>query len=93
MSTDAQKKALGDYLRDCRNAVGMTLADVEQTTDGTATALYICNLEEAKVALPAPHILHALAGAYVVPYVKLMELAGHVRKAPGPDAGQNFLQP
>lgn len=58
----------------------MTLLDVEVATDGTAAARYIAKLEAGEIELPAPHVLYVLAGAYIVPYEKLMELAGHIRR-------------
>ena len=60
--------------------MGLTLADVEKITDGATTALHVCDLEEAKVPLPAPHVLYALAGAYVISYEELMEKAGHLNR-------------
>jgi HTH-type transcriptional regulator, competence development regulator len=81
MSTHVEREALGDHLRAARKALGMTLADVEEATDGIS-ALYVCELEEGRVKFPAPHVLHALAGAYVISYVNLMQLAGHIRPKP-----------
>lgn len=40
---------------------------------------YITALEAATVKFPAPHVLFALGSAYCYPYLKLMELAGHLR--------------
>ncbi len=59
----------------------MSLGEAEKVSDGVSSQ-YIAALEAGEVKFPAPHILHALAGAYVVSYVKLMELAGHVRPRP-----------
>lgn len=82
MSTEAERKALGDYLRGVREAMKLTHGEVEKMTDGTASAEYVRALEAGEVRLPAPFVLYALAGAYVVSYEKLIELAGHVRPKP-----------
>jgi transcriptional regulator with XRE-family HTH domain len=82
MSTEAERKTLGDYLRGVREAFPMSFAEVEKATDAQVSESYLKRLEAGMVQLPAPHVLYALAGAYIVSYEKLMTLAGHIRPAP-----------
>lgn len=59
----------------------MSVADAAAICENVS-AQYITALEAAEVKFPAPFALHALAGVYVISYIKLMELAGHVRPNP-----------
>lgn len=72
-----QRRALGAKLCVLRRGLGMTLDQVEHETGGTVAVEYLRRLESGTVPFPSPHILFALAGAYVFPYEKLMELIGH----------------
>jgi HTH-type transcriptional regulator, competence development regulator len=72
-------QALGSYLKEVRKKNDLTLRDVEETTD--ISNAYLSQLENGKVTKPSPHILHALATIYRVPYETLMERAGYVKTA------------
>jgi HTH-type transcriptional regulator, competence development regulator len=68
--------ALGSYLKEVRKKSDLALRDVEDATD--ISNAYLSQLENGKVTKPSPHILHALATLYRVPYETLMERAGYV---------------
>jgi transcriptional regulator with XRE-family HTH domain len=75
------QKSLGQYLSTLRAAKRMSLREVEEATDREISNAYLSQLENEKITKPSPHILHALANVYGVPYEKLMERAGYL-KAP-----------
>jgi transcriptional regulator with XRE-family HTH domain len=68
--------ALGDYLRHLRNALRMTLRDVEEAS--SVSNAYLSQLENGKIGKPSPHILHKLSQIYRVSYEGLMERAGYI---------------
>ncbi len=70
-----EKPALGLYLRSLRDARGLTLREVEDST-GVSNA-FLSQLESGKVKQPSPTVLYKLAHAYEVPYEALMERAGY----------------
>lgn len=82
MTSDTQQQqraeALGAYLKSLRTGLGLTLREVEDTTETQVSNAYLSQLENGKIAKPSPHILHALASAYHASYEKLMERAGYV---------------
>ena len=67
---------LGRLLREVRELRRLSLGDVAKKS-GISSA-YVHKLEQGKVYAPSPHVLHALAHVLVVPYSKLLELAGYV---------------
>lgn len=75
-------EALGAYLKSVRTGLDLSLREVEEATDKHVSNAYLSQLENGRIAKPSPHILHALAGAYNVPYEKLMERAGYIAPAP-----------
>lgn len=66
---------LGTYLKSLRDAKGLTLRAVEETT-GVSNA-FLSQLESGKVKQPSPIVLYKLAQNYNVPYEMLMEYAGY----------------
>jgi len=70
--------ALGAYLKSVRDGLKLSLREVETATDNQVSNPYLSQLENGKIAKPSPHILHALSGAYQIPYERLMERAGYV---------------
>jgi transcriptional regulator with XRE-family HTH domain len=82
MGAQSQKStaahALGDYLKAVRKKSGLALREVEEATD--ISNAYLSQLENSRVTRPSPHILHALATVYRVPYETLMERAGYTPK-------------
>jgi len=78
--------ALGSYLKEVRKKNGLSLREVEDATD--ISNAYLSQLENGRVTKPSPHILHALATVYRVPYETLMERAGYVTlKKPSEQTG------
>lgn len=74
----AQPGDLGQYLRDARMALGLSLRDVEEATGHEVSNAYLSQLETAKVKKPSPHILYALSSALSVLYDELMQRAGYI---------------
>ena len=75
------KAKLGAYLRSLRDAKGLTLRQVEEST--RVSNAFLSQLESGKVKQPSPAILYKLAQLYDVPYETLMERAGYpVPKSP-----------
>ena len=75
-------EALGAYLKSVRAGLNFSLREVESATDSQVSNAYLSQLENGKIAKPSPHILHALAGAYHIPYERLMERAGYIAPTP-----------
>ena len=67
--------ALGQFLRQARDAQNLSLREVEKQT-GVSNA-YISQLESGKMAQPSPTILHKLCQLYEVSYGEAFQLAGH----------------
>ena len=76
-------QALGEYLRNLRDSLRLTLREVEEAS--RVSNAYLSQLEHGKISKPSPHILFKLAAVYGVPYEKLMEKAGYITRAK-PDA-------
>lgn len=80
---------LGQYLWDLRQAVKLTLREVEEFSDRKVSNAYLSQLETKKISKPSPAILHELAAVYAPRspqkvtdaelYQRLMELAGYIR--------------
>ena len=69
---------LGQYLRDARMALGLSLRDVDEATGHEVSNAYLSQLETGKVKKPSPHVLYALSLALSVPYDQLMQRAGYI---------------
>ena len=69
---------LGQYLRDARMALGLSLRDVEEASGHEVSNAYLSQLETGKVKKPSPHVLYALSLALSVPYDELMQRAGYI---------------
>jgi HTH-type transcriptional regulator, competence development regulator len=67
--------ALGALLRDARNALGLSLREVEAKA-GVSNA-YLSQLEGAKIKQPSPAILHKLCEVYGTSYSVALEFAGY----------------
>jgi transcriptional regulator with XRE-family HTH domain len=77
--------ALGGLLAHLRVARGLSLRQVEETTDKAVSNAYLSQLEKGRIQKPSPHVLHSLAAVYAVPYETLMEKAGYL--LPSEDGG------
>jgi transcriptional regulator with XRE-family HTH domain len=75
-------------LVDLRVAKGLSLRQVEETTDKALSNAYLSQLEKGKIQKPSPHVLHSLAAAYAVPYETLMEKAGYLLPSEANEGGR-----
>ena len=78
--TPSDRGELGQYLWDLRQAAGIKSLREAEDKSGVSNA-YISQLETGRIPKPSPDILSKLAEAYKGPYERLMELAGHIKKA------------
>lgn len=67
--------ALGKYLKAGREAKGLTLRAVEEST-GVSNA-YLSQLEGGRIQQPSPVDLHKLCDLYELEYALAMEYAGY----------------
>ncbi len=74
---------LGDYLREARLSLGLTLRAVEKQS-GVSNA-YISLIERGIQPHPHPDILRKLAQVYRLELQKLMEVAGYLTATVPPD--------
>ena len=77
---------LGEYLNQTRNERGYTLRDLSARC-GVSSA-EISRIESGKRKKPAPTVLNSLAGALVLDYTYLLELAGYMPESRQPDQGR-----
>lgn len=78
----ATGQTLGDYLANIRTIRKLTLREVEEATEREVSNAYLSQLEKNKILKPSPHVLHALAIVYSIPYETLMEKAGYLTPTP-----------
>jgi transcriptional regulator with XRE-family HTH domain len=70
--------SLGAHLARLRSAAGLSLRQVEESTDREVSNAYLSQLENNRITKPSPNILHALARVYNTPYEDLMKRAGYL---------------
>jgi transcriptional regulator with XRE-family HTH domain len=70
-------KDFGAYLKDVRQASGLTLRQVEQATEGRVKNGYLSQIENGVITLVSPGVLWELSEAFGVSYRDLLERAGH----------------
>jgi HTH-type transcriptional regulator, competence development regulator len=80
----AVEHTLGTYLANIRAVRKLKLREVEAATGNEVSNAYLSQLETNKILKPSPHVLHALAKVYSVPYETLMEKAGYLPPATAP---------
>jgi len=68
---------LGTYLKDLRDAAGLTLRDVEEQTGGAVKNGYLSQIEKGLINKPSAGILFELAEVLGVSYRLLLIYAGH----------------
>lgn len=90
ITNEAATAAFGAYLRQARNATGMTLRDVEAATDNTISNGYLSQIEKGTIQQPSPRILHRLADVYGITYSDLMQRAGYIVPAATPSTLSSF---
>jgi HTH-type transcriptional regulator, competence development regulator len=80
---------LGSYLSSIRADRGLTLREVEEKTDSAVSNAYLSQIERELVPKPSARVLRALADAYKIDGVSLLERAGYVdRPRPSSNARQ-----
>ncbi len=84
------KISLGKYLADARVKSGLSLREVEASTNKEVSNAYLSQLEKDKIGKPSPNMLHALSSVYGMPYETLMMYAGYV--APTTERNQSERQ-
>lgn len=88
----SERGPLGQYLWAARKAAGMTLREVEETSEKRVSNAYLSQLETGRIKNPSPAILRDVAEVYesrlpknaseICSYDRMMELAGHTRPSP-----------
>ncbi|MEW6601391.1 MAG: helix-turn-helix transcriptional regulator [Nitrospirota bacterium] len=76
MKGGEQMKSLGEYLKEARMKMGMSLREVEDRA-GVSNA-YISLIESGKRTDPHPNILKSLAAVYGLNITELMGVAGYL---------------
>jgi HTH-type transcriptional regulator, competence development regulator len=86
----SERGPLGQYLWTLRKAAAMSLREVEEASENRVSNAYLSQLETGRIKNPSPAILQELAAVYesrlptkaavVCSYVRMMELAGHIRQ-------------
>ncbi len=91
--TDDQ--ALGDYLRQSRQALGLTLRAVEARTNRSVTNGYLSQIEKNSIKRPSPNVLFNLGEVYGIDYSDLLKRAGHhvpsATRDAAPGSGNDLL--
>lgn len=76
-NVEPDDQALGDFLRQARLALGLTLREVEARTDKSVTNGYLSQIEKKAIRRPSPNILYNLGNVYGLDYSDLLKRAGH----------------
>lgn len=70
-------KDLGEYLKHVRQALGMSLRDVEVGTEKAVSNGSLSQIENGHTKRPTPNVLYNLATLYGLDYGDLLQRAGH----------------
>jgi transcriptional regulator with XRE-family HTH domain len=76
--------SLGSYLSSIRADRGLTLREVQEKTDNEVSNAYLSQVERELVPKPSARVLRALANAYGIDGVSLLERAGYVERPSRP---------
>lgn len=79
---------LGGYLASIRADRGFTLREVEERTSNEVSNAYLSQIERELVPKPSARVLRALAEAYKIDSVSLLERAGYVGSSRSVNARQ-----
>ena len=77
MAHQMNPKEFGNYLKAVREALGLTLREVEDKTNRTVKNGYLSQIEKGVITRPSPGILYELAQAYGISYRELLVRTGH----------------
>ena len=75
--TERGQPVFGNYLKEARNKLGLSLRRVEALTDGSVRNAFLSQIENGQVALPNINLLAELAKVYGLDYWNLMWRAGY----------------
>jgi transcriptional regulator with XRE-family HTH domain len=75
--TSTTAHSLGEFLKKCRQALGLSLRDVEEKTHRAVSNGTLSQIENGHTKRPSPNVLHALGQLYGVDYSDLLVRAGH----------------
>jgi HTH-type transcriptional regulator, competence development regulator len=90
MPKEMTSEEFGLHIKAVREALGLTLRDVEERTDRIVKNGYLSQIEKGLIRRPSPAILYQLAQAYKVSYQELLIQVGH--RVPD-EAGATQLPP
>jgi len=81
---EPRESTLGEFIKDAREAGGLTLRQVEDRTNGRVKNGYLSQVESDRIARPSPEILWHLSEALGISYSELLIRAGHRVPTSGP---------
>lgn len=84
-----QSLRLGSYLSSIRADRRLTLREVEEKTKSAVSNAYLSQIERDLVPKPSARVLSALAEAYNIDNMRLLELAGYVDRPDRAVAARN----
>lgn len=77
-------QTLGAWLKARREALHLTLRDVERITDGKISNAYLSQVETGKVAAISAINLHRLCAAYALDFAEALQRAGDPKPPTAP---------
>lgn len=80
-------------LRQRREAMRLTLRDVERITDGKISNSYLSQLENGKIKEPSAHVAQILAATYSVPIEDMLRWLTRAEPPPPPPVCESCGRP
>ncbi len=77
MTSEMTPRDFGAYIKSVRDALGLSLREVEERTGQMVKNGYLSQIEKGLINRPSPAILYQLAEVYQVPYRELLIRVGH----------------
>jgi transcriptional regulator with XRE-family HTH domain len=78
-------ETLGQWLKARREALGLTLRDVERITDGKVSNSLLSMIESGRTKAPSAIMLHRVASAYALDFGETLQRAGDENAPKAPD--------